>query len=154
VGIVALWGGEVALPPIVGIRTRVGRNSIRQVIFRGATTKADIFVDQLSGHFLSKTKLRQLFENLLIRESGGKRRAADLPIVTAAGIEDPAQAPALLHVKWDNAAMLTSRADTPDKVLTRGSMNFNFAKKAMVTISRVFARRRLAPCMPSQLTFP
>ena len=54
------WRGTLTLPLLPELRAKVGRNSVRQIVFRGATTRARIFTSELPGHDLIKTDLGTL----------------------------------------------------------------------------------------------
>jgi superfamily II DNA or RNA helicase len=120
------WQGTLTLPPLLGARDKVGRNTIRQLVFRGATTHARIFVDQLPGHDLIKTALKPPYDQIYIRRKGAKRRETVLPVVTAGLALEPTDLPPELILQWDRAAPLIERADTPEKLLDSWENQFSF----------------------------
>lgn len=119
------WRGRLTLPPLHGLRVKIGRNSVRQVVFRGATTRARIFLNDAPGHDLIKTELKPPYDQLHIRRKGAKRRMMDLPTLTANLARDEAL-PETLTLQWDTVELLTQRVDTPEKLLTTWENQFSF----------------------------
>jgi len=110
------WRGAVTLPPLAELRVKVGRNMVRQIVFRGATTHARVFTDDLPGHDLIKTELKAPYDQIHLRRKGAKRRTTNLPVVTADLGVDPSNLPAELTLRWDGIVPLIERADTPERL--------------------------------------
>lgn len=125
-GLFADWRGTLPLPLLPELRVKVGRNSIRQIVFRGATTRAQIFTSELPGHDLIKTELKPPYDEIYLRRKGAKRRLTNLAVVTAGLAVDPADLPATLTLHWDGIAPLVERANTPEKLLHTWANQFNF----------------------------
>ncbi|WP_245423207.1 DEAD/DEAH box helicase family protein [Neorhizobium alkalisoli] len=119
------WRGRLTLPPLSALRVKIGRNAVRQVVFRGATTRARIFLNDMPGHDLVKTELKPPYDQLYIRRKGAKHRETDLPVLTADLARDAA-IPETLTVQWDVVEALTRRVDTPEKLLTTWENQFFF----------------------------
>lgn len=119
------WRGRLTLPPLHGLPVKIGRNAVRQVVFRGATTRARIFLNDAPGHDLIKTELKPPYDQLHIRRKGAKRRMMDLPALTANLARDEAL-PETLILEWDTAEPLTQRVDTPEKLLATWENQFSF----------------------------
>ncbi|MDI1289886.1 MAG: DEAD/DEAH box helicase, partial [bacterium] len=111
------WKGRLTLPPLPELRVKVGRNAVRQVVFRGATTRARIFLNEVPGHDLVKTELNPPYDQLYLRRKGAKRRKTDLPVLTA-GLARDAAIPETMNLQWDLADPLTERVNTPEKLLS------------------------------------
>lgn len=119
------WKGRLTLPPLHGLRVKIGRNAVRQLVFRGATTRARIFLNDTPGHDLIKTELKPPYGQLHIRRKGAKRRMMDLPALTANLARDEAL-PETLTLQWDVVEPLTQRVDTPEKLLATWENQFSF----------------------------
>ena len=119
------WRGSLSLPPLPALRVKIGRNAIRQVVFRGAKTRARIFLNDMPGHDLVKTELKPPYDQLYIRRKGARRLDTDLPVLTA-GLARDAAIPETLTVQWDVLEALTERVDTPEKLLTTWENQFTF----------------------------
>lgn len=113
------------LPPLPELRVKVGRNSVRQIVFRGATTRARIFTNDKPGHDLIKTELKPPYDQIYLRRKGVKRRTSDLPVVTA-GIARDAVLPETLNLQWDVVDPLTEHVNTPEKLLDTWENQFSF----------------------------
>lgn len=119
------WKGRLTLPPLPELRVKVGRNTVRQIVFRGATTRARIFLNEVPGHDLVKTELNPPYDQLYLRRKGAKRRKTDLPVLTA-GLAREAILPETITLQWDVADPLTERVDTPEKLLGSWENQFSF----------------------------
>ncbi|WP_224741338.1 DEAD/DEAH box helicase [Bradyrhizobium sp. 2S1] len=120
------WIGTLTLPPLPEFRLRIGRNAVRQIVFRGATTRARIFASEIPGHALIKTDLKPPYDQIYLRRKGAKRRTTDLPVVTAGVALDPANLPSTLTLHWDEVTPLVERANTPEKLLKTWENQFSF----------------------------
>jgi superfamily II DNA or RNA helicase len=120
------WRGTLTLPPLPEVRIKVGRNTVRQNIFRGATTRARIYPSDLPGHDLIKTDLEAPFDEIFLRRKGAKRRETSLPVVTAGMAGSAAELPRELILHWDGAAPLVDRAITPERLLDTWANQFSF----------------------------
>ena len=119
------WRGRLTLPPLRELRVKVGRNVVRQVVFRGVSTRARIFFNDMPGHDLIKTELNPPYDQLYMRRKGAKRRKTDLPVLTA-GLARDAAIPEPLTLQWDMVNALTQRVDTPEKLLATWKNQFSF----------------------------
>lgn len=120
------WRGAITLPSLSELKSQVGRNSVRQTIFRGAETEAEIYPSQLAGHDLIKTRLVAPYHELLLRRKGARRRATGLPVVNSPDITDPDNPPPSFVLRWDAPNVLIARADSPQKVLDCWANQFRF----------------------------
>lgn len=120
------WVGTLTLPPLPELRVKVGCNTVRQIVFRGATTRARIFTSEFPGHDLIKTDLKAPCNEVYLRRKGARRRTLGLPIVTAGLALDPANLPATLTLHWDEITPLVERANTPEKLLETWANQFSF----------------------------
>jgi len=119
------WRGRLTLPPLPELRLKVGRNAVRQIVFRGATTRARIFINDMPGHDLIKTELKSPYDQLYLRRKGAKRRETHLPVLTA-GLARDAAIPETMTLQWDAIDPLTDRVDAPDKLLATWENEFSF----------------------------
>lgn len=120
------WKGVLTLPPLPELRVKVGRSSVRQIVFRGATTRARIYTGDLPGHDLIKTELNPPYDQIYLRRKGAKRLKTDIPVVTAGIAGEPVRLPAAFPLRWDGVAPLIDRADTPEKLLDTWANQFSF----------------------------
>jgi superfamily II DNA or RNA helicase len=120
------WRGTLTLPLLPELRVKVGRNSVRQIVFRGETTRARIFTSEFPGHDLIKTDLKPPYDEIYLRRKGAKRRTTNLAVVTAGLALDPANLPATLTLRWDGITPLVERANTPEKLLDTWANQFSF----------------------------
>lgn len=122
------WKGRLTLPPLPAIKVIIGHNAVRQIVFRGATTHARIFFNDMPGHHLVKTELKPPYDQFYIRLKGAKRRNTDLPVLTA-NLSHDAAIPKTITAQWDMAEELIQRVDTPEKLLTTWENQFNFRQE-------------------------
>src|SRR5690349_23806885 len=94
------WRGRLTLPPLPELRAKVGRNAVRQIVFRGATARARIFLNDMPGHDLIKTDLNPPYDQFHLRRKGARRRTSDLPVLTA-GLARDAPIPETITLQWD-----------------------------------------------------
>ncbi|UVO30396.1 DEAD/DEAH box helicase [Bradyrhizobium arachidis] len=120
------WRGTIMLPPLPELRQKAGRFTVRQVVFRGATTRARIYPSQVTMHDVIRTELNPPYDELLLRHKGAKRRSSSLPVVTSLEKFDRVNPPASLTLHWDQADILFDRVNTPGKLLDTWAHQFSF----------------------------
>jgi hypothetical protein len=127
VSLFSTWTRPVRLPATPERRLAVGKNTVTQTVFPGATVQAQFFESQHPGHGLIKTRLNAPLDEMLVRFPKAHRVNSPLPVLTCVDPEDYKVSPSPLELDWDRLGDLETWADSPEKVLASWRNQFVFA---------------------------
>lgn len=120
------WQGVLILPPMPARRSKIGKNFIAQMPFRGAKCHARVSASQYDDHDLILTDLKPPYDEILLRRKGAKRINSALPVLIAPLLSSLSALNEATEFTWDSLGPLSDYASTPASVLVTWRNKFEF----------------------------
>ena len=117
------------MPGLPVRKLKVGSNIVQQEVFGGCICEASVHTSDIPGHDEILTALAAPYDKLLLRNRNARRQATELPAVTSAAGDDPAEWLAEVSLRWDRLGPLETYCNTPEKVVASWNNQFRFREE-------------------------